>query len=289
MSPVATKVGANMLRKADLRAKCETDLQSVLPRAAALAHIDLLDAVEKAVGHEIVLEPSAFTEQFPVADPLDPALAEIFRGPRLYKLWVGAMRKLIVSAAEVSIDDPMYELVVIAKMQGFKISTDFRAALRLAFGTEIHPGVITREMALRVDKALERRKRQRVRQSLAMLDRLRTLSAVREKGLLSDTPIGQMPHFGKNGRIRRPLPESLAQLADGLPTYHRQRLNVVYETAVAKGLLVASESPRLEDIADPDFLLKLGDVLEAEHSKQTAAAYLGSWRRAVTLIPTSGE
>ncbi|MBT3143240.1 hypothetical protein KL867_19420 [Ruegeria litorea] len=109
--------------------------------------------------------------------------------------------------------------------------SDLKAPLISAFGKDVKPSSISRGKAMEADTVLEGTPRHRFRRALAVLDQLRGLPLVLDKGLLLPEPIGPMPTYTRSGLCIQEFPEKLSAFCLSL----RATDKTAFKAAYAKG------------------------------------------------------
>lgn len=223
---------------ADLRAALAN---GIVPSPAPMAALAFFDLAERACGPDlyarhILATEAAFTSCFP-NDPCE-TLLDAFGDSALYGRW----RRSTLRHVELSNlwdQDPYKLLSRFARLANLPL--DDRNHLIKHF-PELHPRDITRARAIAADRPLRRRARQRLRNCLAVLDKLRACPHVRRHNLLGSDPIGPLPQYRDGDKHRIELPAELQAARKAVGVRHAKHTRRAFELAIDFGILDLAEN-----------------------------------------------
>ena len=261
-----------------LRSACEDDQMSVLPRAVALAHLDI---AARLMQPDELLGVVRFEQEFPDRrDATDPR-RDVFGSHRLYRDWRNAMLKLLICCGGATRDQFRTLKALGRAACPERNLADLQRPLERAFGSDVVLAEITRSAAIAADGRFSGTARRRFRRAVAHLDWLREIQEVRALGLLDATPIGPMPAERPSGRRAVPLPPRLAAFSAGISPVARTAVKAVYETGVACGAFNPEADIMAHDLLAPPAGGSIARALHSVLPKATVAAYLARTARAL--------
>lgn len=227
-----------ILSLADLRAALAN---GIVPSPAPMAALAFFDLAERACGPDLYARhilgtEAAFTSCFPNA-PCE-TLLDAFGDSALYGRWRRSTLRH-VELANLWDQDPYKLLSRFARLANLPL--DDRNHL-IKYFPELHPRDITRARAIAADRPLRRRARQRLRNCLTVLDKLRDCPHVRRHNLLGPDPIGQLPQYRDGDKNRIELPTALQTACKAVGVRHAKHARRAFELAIDLGVLDISEN-----------------------------------------------
>ena len=215
-----------------------------------------------------------FEETFPEDfDALDPEIRHMLTGADDYAWFRRQSRRVL--AVMGKIDDP-WEAVWMFAWSGCANGAQKRLQeLRFpAVRDGLAPSQITTEWVWRLDAELGPGKRGNFRRGLVAFNRLFDNARVINLGLLPPDRLEYPPDYDRQGRIKHPLPPTLARYAETAAKYDRIALRALWQAICVSGDFNLPEDPSADDLLSPSTWAKL---VELPH--ETTGISKSAWRR----------
>jgi hypothetical protein len=261
---------------------CGKESLQVMPVKVALAQFDVLNTALDSRWRDVLASLDGLERLMPGGAKSDDPVVVGFGGVRLYQSCRSALLKLIVSIVSTENSDSFRILRILwdeAEI-GSGLS-DLKVPLERAFGEDVKPREITRELAIAADAPFSGSDRERLRRAFVVLDRLRRIPKVLKRGLLLADPIGRMPKYGRDGRLETPFPPRLAVFCGQLMQNQQVALRAVYHAALIASLFEGEDDIVPSCLIEPETLAKISEHLRQCKTERTSQIYLARVIKAV--------